>query len=76
MLALGWEHFAALKYKFLSSFQKAVSYSYHKQSWAINIPIFKAFLAQSKDQGGGNIVSRQEQGGGNCPHNTDEDITF
>lgn len=31
MLALRWEHFAALKYKFLSSFQKAVSYSYHKQ---------------------------------------------
>lgn len=24
MLALGWEHFTALKYKFLSNFQKAL----------------------------------------------------
>lgn len=67
-VSLGWEHFIALKYKFLSSFQKALIIT--TQYWAINTPIFKAFFAQSKEQGGSNIVSWQEQGGGNCPDKT------
>ena len=69
MLALSWGQFTALKCKVLCSCPKVPVIT--NTAWTITTPAVKAFIAQSKEQGGDQAVRRQEQGVGNGPDKTD-----